>query len=333
MIIINKAILHILDFNSNITVYSEQELNLQNQSILNFLIKHIERSFYDRGIKKGEFLENSNMRSQLNLLLNNEISFIAFSASIAETIHSAILQSDKQSSTDIIVCEFTDEDTQIIGILEYNNRVGFTHQVTNDNGVIRNEIINHFAILPTPSQKVDSYAFINMKNFQIDFCDKKSYVNGKDIFILPDIVLQCTSSISQKDTLKLVQTITRQVADNHGENSVATVSKTKNFIVENAEISDYIEPKELAKEVFSTSSIMQEEFIQEISKVGISDVVRVDRELAIKTAKLHKIKTDTGIEISFPSDYSQNKEYIEFINNPNGTLSIELKNINKITNK
>ena len=47
----------------------------------------------------------------------------------------------------------------------------------------------------------------------------------------------------------------------------------------------------------------------------------------------HKIKTDTGIEISFPVEYLKNREFIEIKTNDDGTLRIELKNINKIVNK
>lgn len=46
-----------------------------------------------------------------------------------------------------------------------------------------------------------------------------------------------------------------------------------------------------------------------------------------------KIKTDTGIEITIPSDFFDNSEYIEFINNPNGTISISIKNVGKIINR
>ena len=52
-----------------------------------------------------------------------------------------------------------------------------------------------------------------------------------------------------------------------------------------------------------------------------------------KAGRSHKIKTDTGIEITFPSEYIENTDFIRFINNPDGTLSIELKNIGKIVNK
>ena len=47
----------------------------------------------------------------------------------------------------------------------------------------------------------------------------------------------------------------------------------------------------------------------------------------------HKIRTDTGIEITFPAEYSQNPEFIEFTSAPNGLIQIELKNIGKIENR
>ena len=43
--------------------------------------------------------------------------------------------------------------------------------------------------------------------------------------------------------------------------------------------------------------------------------------------------TDTGIEISFPVEYGENPEFIEFSTEENGLISIELKNIGSIENK
>jgi len=53
MIGINRAILHILDFNSNLTVFSEQELALGDGSVAPYLMKHLERSFCDAALKPG----------------------------------------------------------------------------------------------------------------------------------------------------------------------------------------------------------------------------------------------------------------------------------------
>ena len=73
--------------------------------------------------------------------------------------------------------------------------------------------------------------------------------------------------------------------------------------------------------------------MQEVDQAGIAGAIKIDKGLAVRTGRTHKIKTDIGIEISIPIDYFQNKDYVEFFNNPDGTLSIELKNIGKLMDK
>ena len=52
MIIIDKAILHILDFNSGMTVYSDETLTVQD-SIETFLLKHIEKAWGSQDTRRG----------------------------------------------------------------------------------------------------------------------------------------------------------------------------------------------------------------------------------------------------------------------------------------
>lgn len=47
------------------------------------------------------------------------------------------------------------------------NKSAYTHQVITDENGIHNEIMKHYAILPAPSPKIDSYAIINMKTGEI----------------------------------------------------------------------------------------------------------------------------------------------------------------------
>ncbi len=333
VIAINKAILHILDFNSNVTVFSEQELELGSSSVAAFLMKHVEKSYCDPNSKPGVFSPTSQFKAQLAAYGEGELSFVDFSAHIANRLYESIARSDQLISTDLLVCDLTVNGEQVLALLKCNNRTGFTHQVTQDEAGVRNQIINHYAILPSLSQKVDEYAFAGVRSAELRFADKKSCVDGQDTFILPDIILECSSRISPKETIGLVTSIARKVAESHGENSAIAVSKAKTFIMENTEVSEYLDPVELGKEVFAASPIMQQEYLQEVDQAGISDTVKIDRNLAVRAGRTHKIKTDTGIEISIPVDYFQNKDYVEFFNNPDGTLSIELKNIGKLLNK
>ena len=87
------------------------------------------------------------------------------------------------------------------------------------------------------------------------------------------------------------------------------------------------------EEVFKANPVQQEAAKKELADADMMRPLPVNREFATKVGEHHKIKTDTGIEITFPSEYIENTDFIRFINNPDGTLSIELKNIGKIVNK
>ncbi len=330
---INRAILHILDFNSNLTVFSEQELDLGNASVAPFLMKHLERSFCDPGLKQGTFNPASQLKAALCAYANGEISFVKLSTQIGESLYQAIAQSDKLVSTDVFVCDISVNGEPVIAILKCNNRVGFTHQVLQGETGIQNSIINHYAILPNPSQKLDEYVFVWVESGEIRFVDKKCLISGNEVYILPELVLDCSSRVSQKEAIAMVTSITRKVAESHGENPAIAVSRAKTLIIENAEVSEYLDPQELGSAVFAASPLMQQQYRQEVAQTELGETVKIDRNLAVRTGRTHKIKTDTGIEITIPVDYFQNKDYVEFITNPNGTLSISLKNIGKLVDK
>ncbi len=333
LITINKAILHILDFNSGVTVFSEQELDIQSNSVVAFLTKHIEKSYNDQNAKSGMFHPHSKFKKQVSDYIGGSLDFTSFSVYVAEAMYTAIAQSDVVDSTDLLICDFNIDTNRVIALLKCNNKIGFIHQVVHENDKIKNDIINHYAIMPGLSQKLDEYAFIDAVSLDIKFVDKKRSVNGTDAYVIADNILECSSRISPKETIELVSAITRTVAENHGKSSVEAVSKAKNYIVENTGVSERLDPIALGKEVFSSSPIMQEEYLKEVENAGIAETVKIDKDFAIKKGKSHKIKTDTGIEITFPVDYFQNNEFIEFVNNPDGTISIQLKNIGSITNK
>ena len=78
---------------------------------------------------------------------------------------------------------------------------------------------------------------------------------------------------------------------------------------------------------------MQADFDNAIKEAGFTEPVKMDQEATIKKMCKHKLKTDTGIELTIPSEYFDNTEYMEFHNNEDGTLSIMLKHIGNIVNR
>ena len=331
--IINKAILHILDFNSGMCIISQKELNFADITINEYIEKHLEHIKSDLNQKSGAFSSGSSFFVQLDKYLAQQSSFIEISALIGNTLYEQIAQSENPVPTDLLVVDFSDNGVRYFALLLLTSKMAYTHQVLTSDGSIHNEIIKHHAILPNTTQKVDFYALIGCDNFAIGFVDKKKIINSQEVYLLPEILLQCTSTSYGKEAIKAVRQIAAEVAEKHGANSAVILSKAKNYLLENAETSTSFSPTELGQEVFAGSQVMQQEFESQIIEAQLPRDVKVEKNLAVKTAKNHKIKTDTGIEITFPAEYFENHDFIEFINNPDGTISIEVKNVGRILNK
>jgi len=333
MININKAVMHILDCRSEVKVFSEQEMDLTNSNAVKFITKHIEKSSKDSDMRSGYLNENSRFYSQLKAYLDGAVSFVEFSIWIADLMYETIKSSDKPESSDMFLCDVAIDDVRQIVLLKCLNKVGYTHQVTHENGMIQNEVIKHFSILPSTTQRMDSFAFINTEPTMVKFLDKNYSVDGQETALLSEVLLECSFTKSTKETVKLMNLVSETVAENFGANAVEAVAAVKNCMIESLEDSDSIDPVAMGRQVFASSPGMQKAFAEELASVGISEPISVEKVFVGRANKMHKIKTDTGIEVSFPVDYYHNDDFIEFINKPDGTLAIELKNIGQITNK
>ncbi len=333
MVSIHHAVLHILDLTSGVTVFSQKELQLEDPMTVGYLCKHLEKSLANSGAKTGQMHSGTQFQDITGQYLRGEADFISYSTKLAQSVQHGLGRCSKCDATDVLVCDFEEEGVRYLGILLLYNKVAFTHYATQEEDGVRNDIIQYQALLPTPSQKVDSYALVNLQSQEVIFADRKVEVDGQETFLLPDIVVECSSVVSPRETMRIVQKIATKIAEEHGASPAETVSKAKNYLLENAEESDEVVAQVLSRQVFAESPIMQHEFLEAVKDAGVPESTKINREYAIKASRTQKIKTDTGIEISFPVDYFENHEFIEFINNQDGTISIQLNNINKIINK
>lgn len=332
---IEKAILHILDANSGVSVFSDTELDISDASINNFITKHIEKTYEDAGLRNGEFADNSGFKYHLAEYLNGETSFQRFSLVVAERIYDAVKSAETTESCDVIVCECIANEQKTIAILKCDNKVGYTHQVTQDDGKFSNALINHYAILPTTTQKIPECAFINEDDFSIKYAGKKHKIDGESVDLIADILLECHFDISVRESINAVKKIAKKVTDDNGGDSIETSAKIKEFIVKNVEENEFefIEPKEIANAVFDGRPVMRDEFMEKIEDAKVPEKVEVTSYLTKKMSANVKLVTDIGVELSFPAEYYRDGKYIDIINNEDGTISIQINNIGELINK
>ncbi|MFR7746539.1 MAG: nucleoid-associated protein [Eggerthellaceae bacterium] len=356
MLRINHAILHVFDFTSCVNVFSQGELDLESRDsrqVKNYVTKQVKKALGNIDNKHGQFVPESLFVPELQAYFAGQRDFIDLSRQIGEFIAGELGRMSKSESTDLLVVDFEeaeqleggshDDDAieasfsgrvnRYFGIFLLESRQAFMHAVGYGEGDVPiNNIERHHAILPNPSQKIASFALINMRTMDVVFQDKKRVIAGEDTWLIPDKLLQCTMEASSKEVIGELSRIVEEVAAEYGADPVVSLSKAKAYVCESTEENEEVAPFDMAQEVFDDEPLRQR-FMSQVAEEEIPERVRVEKKAAERVGRNHKIRTDTGIEITFPSEYANNSDFIEFASTPNGLISIELKNIGHIENK
>ena len=332
---INHAILHIFDAQSAVTVFSEAELEFDTRAVKSFVTKHLKRSRNAADNHPGSFTQESAFAAELKRYFFGERTFIDLSQQIAEFLCEQLSHAEKPSSADILVADFEDdEETRWFAILIMESRMAFMHEVANDAGTVAAKIARHHAILPAPTQKIASYALVRSRDLAILYQDKPRTIMGADTQLIVDGLLQCTTGTSAKEVIDTVTRAVAEAAEEHGANAAVALAATKAAMVEQVEVDEELPPWDIVDEVFAEEPALQATVRQKLEEEHVPERVSVERAHAERpSVRSQKIRTDTGIEITFPVEMSKNSEYIAFKNEPNGLISIELKNIGAIESR
>lgn len=329
---VRKAILHILDGNSGLTVYSQKEIDLTDVLVNTYITTHIEKTFDDPALRKAEFNPNSGFLYYVNEYKTEE-DLVKISRAAAERLYENISHSENISSADIVVCEAIISEERYLVILKFDNKLGYVHKVTNTDEGAYNEIINHYAILPSVTNKISECAYIRLSDSAIKYKGKKLVVEGERIDLIADGLLECTYDFSTKESFNTVEKIAKTISGEYGGDAIKTNVKVKQYVKDTAVNTDNIDVIEMADAVFSESVSAKSDFIERVRDKNIPEKFEMNNYITKRVNKNLKIVTDTGVEISFPAEYYMDDENICIVNNDDGTLSIQINNIGEISNK
>ena len=332
---INHAVLHVLDFESAVNVMSQRELELDTRTVRSFVSKHLSRVRGAADARRGSFAEGSAFAEELKRYFFGEREFLDLSLDVAEFLSGELSRADKLESTDVLVADFEDDDdVRWFAVLLLASRMAFMHEVDSAHGAPAANIARHFAILPSPSQKIASYALVRASSMEVRYQDKKRVIAGEERLVIPEGLLQCDEGVSAKEVIDTVTRVVAQVAEDHGANTAVALAAAKAAMVEAVEEDEDLPPWDVMDEAFEDEPVLRDAVKQALSDEQVPEHVPVERTHMERAAVRNvKIRTDTGIEISIPAAMAHNAEYVNFINEPNGLISIELKNIGSIENR
>jgi len=314
--LINEAVLHILDKNSGNLLLSQAPLQLSDPFLIEYITKLVDK------IKKGDphIGQLASSEPLLGYLVDEGISFLEKTQQLSDKLFALIAPAEEIGPADYLFFTGTsDTGGTLFGMirLDYSSKV--THFVDYEGEAVSNTILQNHAILPNATQKPSEAFIVDLSNGNYHLIEKKVVI---------------TAPVTTKEQIKEIKKTVTHIAKKHDEEPYKALATTQQAIFHQLEEQDEIDAAAIFDKVFEEKPLAREAAQLAITeervpeKIAVTNVPKYERKYSKQ-----KFKLDNGIEITIPSEIYENKEMVEFINNPDGSVSVLIKNIESILNK
>lgn len=331
---IEKTILHILDPSIGMPVLSEEE-HPHDGEINEFISLHIENIFNDINTKKSSFIGQNNQVKNLCMdIVNDTDSFIENTKAFSTMMYNLIEANMSIPPCDLICSLFKGDDKKYLGFFIFNYKVSYIHYLEEMDSGRLNTVVKQTTTLPNTNQKLDQFFIVNLDDFSILLKEKKYEINEEKDYYLSKYLLKSEDILSDKAKMDIVSKVSKKIVKDYYDDDIAKHAEIKSVMVESVEETDFIDVDEVKKKVFKDNMDVQRIYDEEVIRKGLSDkTIEVNENLSKKISKIQKLVMDNGIEIKIPIEYLKGDEKIEFLNNPDGSISVLLKDIRDIKGK
>ncbi len=326
---IKKVIVHILDSTIGMPVLSDRELEYGSE-FAEFLKEHIARISSGDDGKSCRFYQGESEVYKMLVQYADDF-FVEVSKDMAGFLYSIMNSNIDIPPADLLVVRFRYGEEEYLALLKMNYKESYTHRtLSSEDGGNTNEIIRHKSILPSESQRLSEAAVICLKDLSVQVVEKKYEVNGEKVDYFSYLFLKCSSHMSHKSKLSIVTKSVEAVQkEGYGEGDrYEAQMKAKSIIQEELEEKGGFVVEEIAEKIFGEKPELKVAFQDKMEKYDmVKEEVLPQSETTTRKYQKQHLYTDTGIEIKIPMEQYKDPKSVEFITNPDGTVSVLIKNI------
>lgn len=330
-ILIRSAILHILNPTTGLPVLSEACLE-PGSELNDFLRDHIYKIASGDDLKECSFYEDSPVLSCLNNF--EETQLVAVSKELATQLYEIMHQNIDIPPADLFIVTWQYQSQLNLALLKMNYREFYVHFTGQENGTPYNDVIRQTAALPSAGTRLSEAALIYFADLKLNVVERKYEVNGVKTNYFSELFLKCHTKLSSKTQLNLVTKAVEQINKKYYEGNINKQLEAKSVIHNDMIEQGAILPETIGEKLFGEIPEIKEEFTQKLEKYNLAEAeVKPQNKATTKKFEKQFLTTDCGIEINIPMEEYNSGRNIEFITNPDGTISVLIKNINRLTSK
>lgn len=330
---IEKAILHIMDTGVNFPVLSDKLMTM-NEETDYFLSTHIEKLLEDAEFKSCSFNREEEDGNRSLIEKMHDDNFIETTQALGQSLFGIMHANLSIPPGDIVFCMFSIGQQRYLGILKFDYKPAYIHNLVMDEELKETGIIKQKATIASEKQKINECILINLYDQSVDIKERKFEINESKDFYLSTVFLKVDSRLSMKEKYDIIERSAKEIVKEYYNDDVKKASHIKTVMQHSIDDNMMIEVDEMAREAFSDNPQIHDHYKNKIAKRGFDEpVIQINDQLEKKIHKKQKISTDSGIEISVPTDYMNDAQKIEFFMNEDGTISILIKSINQMIGK
>jgi len=325
-IIIRQAILHVLDTTLDAPVLSGacMELSAEKTAYLQY---HIEKLLASDEIRQCRPLPDSAFKNELE----HNADFVDLSCRIAGVLFDYMHAHTTIPGADLAVVDFTREGASWLGILKLNYKNGYTHFTENVGGASVNSIIQQRACLPAQSGRVEEGALVCLDDYSMRLLEKKYDIDGRKEFYLSSVVFQYTQAEPEKKKLKAMQEAAAQAVRDAYEDEPHAEAHVAMLIAAQAEASDHqVSVEQVRRQLAEDYPLAAVPFDDYVEK---SDILEAGAQpITVAPARIRRmesrsLRTASGIEVKIPTEMLSENSAVEFLHDPDGSVSLLIKNV------
>ena len=325
-IIIHQAILHVLDTTLDAPVLSGGGMELTAEKTA-YLQNHIEKLLASDEIRQCRPLPDSAFRNELE---HNQ-DFIDLSCRIAGVLFDYMHAHTTIPGADLAVVDFTRDGAPWLGILKLNYKNGYTHYTETVEGAPVNSIIQQRACLPTQSGKGEEGALVNLTDYSMRLLEKKYDIDGHKEFYLSSVVFQYTQAEPEKKKLQAIQEAAAQAVKDAYEDKPHADAQVAMLIANQAADNDnqvsVEQVRQQLAEEYPLAAVPFDDYVEKSEVLEEAAAPVTVTPARIRRMESRSIRTANGIEVKIPTELLNSDSELEFLHDPDGSVSLLIKNV------
>lgn len=322
-IVINKILMHMLDFEHR-KIYHSTDFVDMNETSIDYYRKKVEKALNSPSLKELTVGSLHEMMLRSEKMIESDEEFIKQAHEMTDKLFALGSVIEEMPNSNVLFVDCYKNGERYVAALKLNYRYIPMSVIDEEN--IR---ITKKQVLPTMGSPVDEAIVVNVDAKKLFLIEKKYMIDGKLDFYLNAQWIKGEEKLTDKQKMSTMKKVVRKMDDIYNVNDGKALPLMKHEIQERIDTNQPVKPLEIVKKVLESDGQAQEESEIMMKDLGIDEEDRIE-SLSLTSMDKCKLVLDDDIEISLPIEEYLSGDKIEKVKQEDGTYSILLKDVSEV---